>query len=341
MILNDRDLTEGVRLTTVALTMGEELGVDDKRATCLMMIGVAHVFGGNLDEGINEIEQAVELQRQQGLPGVVPGLSNLALSKKIFGDLSEHGELVRQARIYAERFGLRHEIRSVEAISAWDCYWPGDWDQALGFANRFLGEVEAGSPHYWAVECRILRGRIRLAQADTTEALTDAEIALASARGTGDWEELEPALAFHAHATLIATPDASRASARELLERLNPNHLRVLSSVLPDLTAAVHNQPSERDRLLTLIEQTDPTTPWLRAADATLRSDFQHAATIYAEIPSLPDEANARLLAARQAAENGRLSDAQAQAQAVVAFAEKSDAKLYQHRAEALLKASA
>jgi hypothetical protein len=62
---------------------------------------------------------------------------------------------------------------------------------------------------------------------------------------------------------------------------------------------------------------------------------------LYEEIGSRPLAADTHLLAAQNATAEGRSADAAYPAQAVLAFAEKTGATLYQRQAEQFLRASA
>ena len=61
---------------------------------------------------------------------------------------------------------------------------------------------------------------------------------------------------------------------------------------------------------------------------------YVEGAALYAQIGSQPLAADAHLLAARQAADQGRTADAHRHAEAVFTFAERTGASLYRQRAE-------
>jgi hypothetical protein len=63
-----------------------------------------------------------------------------------------------------------------------------------------------------------------------------------------------------------------------------------------------------------------PPSPWLTAAQALAAGDPLAAATTYATIGSLPDEADARLAAARLLEATGRTAEAEEQVAAARAF---------------------
>jgi len=63
-----------------------------------------------------------------------------------------------------------------------------------------------------------------------------------------------------------------------------------------------------------------PPSPWLTAARALAAGDPLAAAAVYATIGSLPDEADARLAAARLLEATGRTAEAEEQLAAARAF---------------------
>ena len=81
--------------------------------------------------------------------------------------------------------------------------------------------------------------------------------------------------------------------------------------------------------------------PLARRSAVDRRGVLLKAAIHYEQIGSQPLAADAHLLAARQAAKEGRHSDAHHHASVVLAMAEKTGATLYQQQAEEFLKASA
>jgi hypothetical protein len=80
---------------------------------------------------------------------------------------------------------------------------------------------------------------------------------------------------------------------------------------------------------------------WRDALLAIADHRYADAATLYKQIGSQPLAADAHLLAARHAADEGRTADAHQHAKALLAFAEQTAASLYHHRAEAFINASA
>jgi hypothetical protein len=160
------------------------------------------------------------------------------------------------------------------------------------------------------------RGRIRLAEGRTAEALADAEAAHALAVRARDPQDLHPTRAFLARALLAdGRRDEAAEVARRLLDGLGggvlgPDLGADLGLVLGDLGI-----PAEAlDRLGI------PPTPWLAAARALAAGDPMAAAARYAAIGSRPDEADARLAAARLLSRQGHQAEAAAASAAARAF---------------------
>jgi hypothetical protein len=93
--------------------------------------------------------------------------------------------------------------------------------------------------------------------------------------------------------------------------------------------------------LIELVGRLTRPTPWLQAALAIARGRFDRAADLYAQIGSLPDEAFARLQAAKQLLATGRRAEGNTHLQRVVAFYREVGATAYLREAEVLLAATA
>jgi hypothetical protein len=156
------------------------------------------------------------------------------------------------------------------------------------------------------------RGRIRLAGGRTAEALADAETAHALAVRARDPQDLHPTRAFLARALLAA---GRRVEAAEVAGRLLDG---LGGGVLgPDLGADLGVVLGELGIPAEALDRLDiPPTPWLEAARDLAAGDPLAAAERYAAIGSRPDEADARLAAARLLSRQGRHADAETQAAA-------------------------
>ncbi len=224
-----------------------------------------------------------------------------------------HGcfELQARAKRQAEHFGYGGFVRWLRAERVGECYWSGEWDEALEVADEFIAEAEQGHRHFMESYCRDMRARIRLARGHLDGALEDAGTALAFAREARDLQVLYPALAFRARALVAAgrLGEAGRV-ATELLELWRSKHdVFLVASWVADLAYALLplGSSSELERCASL---TSTRTRWLDAATAFVAQDFTGAADAYAAIGSRPDEAFARLRAAHSLSAAGRESAA-------------------------------
>ena len=163
--------------------------------------------------------------------------------------------------------------------------------------------------HYLEWECRLWRGRIRLAGGRLEQALADAEAAHALAVEARDPQDLHPTRAFLARALLAAgRRDEAAEVAGRLLDGLGGGVLG------PDLGADLGLVLAELGIPAAALDRLGiPPSPWLAAARALADGDPLAAADAYAAIGSLPDEADARLAAARLLGRQGRPAEAEAQ----------------------------
>ena len=109
-----------------------------------------------------------------------------------------------------------------------------------------------------------------------------------------------------------------------------------LCEIAPTLASAQRHEQI-RDAAL----QLPAVSRWRDALLAVADERYADAAVRYEKIGSQPLAADAHLLAARQAADEGRTADAHRHAEEVLAFAERTGASLYRQRAAAFVRASA
>ena len=146
-----------------------------------------------------------------------------------------------------------------------------------------------------------------------------------------------PALALRARILACAGRDEdAREDAAELLRIWQQSEVGIGSYWTADLAFALSQLGSEE--LLTSLAAA-PATPWLQAR-AVATSEFEQAAALYAEIGSLPDEALARLCAARRLMARGRRDEANAELDRALAFHRRVGAKRYVQEGEAVLAAA-
>jgi DNA-binding SARP family transcriptional activator len=292
LLVADRN-ADALQIAREGLAMARSLGDRDVEAAALGTIGAARVNLGD-PGGIADLERCNALCEADGSSSVIPWQTNLAFCFALLGELRRCFAARWAAWEAAERFGSALRLRWLELERASEHYWSGRWDQAVRVADSVAPDGESGAPHYMESECRLWRGRIRLARGQLGQALDDAGRAVALARETGDRLNVDPALAFGTRVLLAAGREAE---AGKLLDEL----LATLGGRLlkPELGVDLAIGLVELDRPVEALDDVVPSR-WLDAARAFAGGDPARAARIYAEIGSRPDEAAARLAAARR-----------------------------------------
>jgi DNA-binding SARP family transcriptional activator/class 3 adenylate cyclase len=292
LLVADRN-ADALQVAREGLAMARSLGDREQEAAALGTVGAARVSLGD-PGGIADLERCIALCKAHGSSSVIPWQSNLAFSHALLGDLRRCFAAREAAWEAAEHFGSALRLRWLEIERAGECYWTGRWDQAVRIADTLAPAGDDSAPHYMKALCHLWRGRIQLARGQVGRALDDAGRAVALARETGDHLNLDPALAFGAR--VLAAADQP-ADAGKLLDEL----LATLGGRLlkPELGVDLAVGLVELGRPVEALEEVLPSR-WLDAARVFAAGDPGRAARLYAEIGSRPDEATARLAAARR-----------------------------------------
>jgi len=327
---------EVLRLLGEALSIAERLGLREIQAEALQAVGWTRLDAGD-ERGVEDNEKALAVATELNSPVSLSCYGNLADMRRYFGSLNEAALLHLAGERAAERFGIPIQVRRFRAEQAIDLYYSGDWDEALTHLDEYLDGIQTGSPHRGAGEARLNRGRIRLARGDGEGALEDARAALEFARATGDPWDLFPALAFCARASAEHAPDQVEASVAELLVALAAGQPFWGAWSLPDLLAGLGEE--RYPELRHLLAGATPRTRWYEAACAVIDGGFARAADLYAAIGSQPDEAVARLQAAKQSLASGDGVQAEDQLARALAFFRRVGARSHMRDAEMLSSA--
>jgi class 3 adenylate cyclase/tetratricopeptide (TPR) repeat protein len=303
---------EGLAVAREVLSMARTLGLSDLEVDALGAIGTARVEGGD-PGGLEDLEAAIAMVGEAGTPSAILWHMNLAWTAAALGDLRRCFTALAAAERLAERFGSRRWRRAIELQRVAERYWTGRWNEAVAVVDAM---VATGERSYLASECRLWRGRIHLAGGRLEAALEDAQAAHALAEEAGDPQDLHPTRAFLARALLAAgRRDEAAELARRLLAGLGGGVL------VPDLGADLGMVLAELGIGAGALDRLGiPASPWLDAARALAAGDPLAAADRYAAIGSRPDEADARLAAARRLARQGRPAEARAQEATARAF---------------------
>jgi tetratricopeptide (TPR) repeat protein len=289
-----------------ALVMANTVDGRDVEAAALGVIGVARISQGD-PGGLAELERCVALFEEQGSSHAIAWHLNLAYARSILGDLRGSFAAREAAWHAAERYGALEDLRYIELERVAEHYWTGRWDQAQRAAEMAVADAAAGARRYMECECRVWRGRIHLTRGEVAAALEDGERALELARESGDPQNIDPALAFGARVLLAADRHTEAAElVDELLAGLPGRMLN------PGLGVDLAVDLVQLGRPSGALDQVRP-SPWLEAARALVAGDPEQAARTYAEIGSRPDEAYARLQAARRLLAAGHTAKADAE----------------------------
>jgi len=309
-----------------ALTLAESLGLDRFRASVLITMGTA---GGTA----NEIEQGLEIAIQlNDIQQTTRGYNNLSEALMDDGDFPAVGPLYDSAREMAQRFGHRLALRWLAAQEGSYRYYVGDWDVALRLLDGFLAEVDSGSPHYMESVARAARARIRYARGDTAGAFDDGERSVAAGRAAQDPQALTPLIY---QAGLLIEEGRSEEAFTLSEEALQAGFLPYYAAydVASVIGALGTNSASLR--------LPDMNELWRSVAGAVLQGRLVDVADRLADLGLKPDEAHARLRAARELVAQGRRPEADEQLGRALAFYRSVGAGRYVREGEELLAESA
>jgi tetratricopeptide (TPR) repeat protein len=313
---------EALGVARQALVMAATVGARDVEAAALGTIGAARINQGD-PEGLADLERCVALCDEVGSSTVISWHNNLTYVRAILGDLRGSYAATQAAWQAAERYGGVHDLRWIQWARVAEHYWTGRWDQALQVADEVVAEAAAGGREYLECECRIWRGRIRLARGKVDAAVQDAMRALELARESGDAQNLDPALVFATRALLVA---GRIAEADKLLEELLTSLAN--RALNPNLGVDLAVDLAMLGHPVAVLDAVPP-SPWREAARVFVAGDPARAAGIYAEIGSRPDAAYARLQAARGLLTGGHTAKANSELAVARTFYREVGASAY------------
>ncbi|MEP7225666.1 MAG: AAA family ATPase, partial [Actinomycetota bacterium] len=150
-------------LAESALTMAEELGLDEICGHALTTIGMTKNSLGDTS-GVEDMERALELALQIDSPIAGTIVNNLAVEAFLKGDLARAEELYAESIRLSQRLGDLEAVRFTESNQIWMDFVVGRWDVALPRTDAFIAACEAGAGHTNEFAMRCLRGSLRLAR---------------------------------------------------------------------------------------------------------------------------------------------------------------------------------
>jgi tetratricopeptide (TPR) repeat protein len=324
---------EAVKVAGQALEEAASLGLRDREALAMQVIGTAKVLMGD-EGGLPDLRASVTALEAQRSVHTAAAANNWASMLATRGDIDGYCAAQAVSRRAVERFGARADdyslIKVTKAVEHW---WTGAWDQAMTVADDFVADPGTAPPFLEAL-CRAVRGRIALAGGDLDAALADAEAGYELSRRVMDPQTHGTALAFWARALADAgRVDEAAAPLEELLALLagGPLHAEIGTDLPLALLAVAGDEAAAR-----LAATGARPTRWLEAATAFVAGDHPLAADLYATIGSRPDEA-AACLAGGRALATGDQAAAQALLTRAAAFYTKVGAEASRAEAERLL----
>jgi class 3 adenylate cyclase/tetratricopeptide (TPR) repeat protein len=328
-----------IRVGREALAMAEELGLEELQAHALDNIGTSRLVEGD-DGGFADFERSIEIADRINSVESARAYGNLASGLVDFGELERAWEMLGEARVRAERFGLDDWLNWLKGESAWPAYYAGGWDEALRVLDPLIAGFET-HPFWMESPCRIMRGRMRLATGDARGAREDAERALHLSAEAKDPQVRWPALAFAARAFLDVDPPHAEALIDEVLSdwEAHGGPLWGSGTWTPD-AAVVIGLTGRAARFLEAATESSR-SPWERAAVAYVSGDPGAAADLYGDMGAMPEEAYARLRAAHLLVQEGRRAEADTELEKALAFWRSVGATAYVREGEALMAASA
>ena len=333
------DPSQGLRLATEALAMAETFGSDELRAHSLSTIGMARGYLGD-PTGVDDERRALEIAVAASSHQAGSIANNVAAQAYLAFDLQRAADLFDEGLEIAERFGDASGVRWLRAQQLSMAFTLGRWDDAFRGAEEFIGDCEAGSPHYLEERTRLMRALIREAQGDIEGALHDYRRALTLTRSANDPQKLMPTLgnvvlAFETH----GLADEARDLALEVVE-LARTYAHSSAWTLADAFLFSRTCLEFESELRKALEHATGGR-WKEVALACLDRDFVHAAEMWADGGSPTYEARLLLRAAEELIESGHRAEGEEQAAKALAFYRSVGATYYVDRCEALLGSAA
>jgi tetratricopeptide (TPR) repeat protein len=331
---------ETIALCERALGIADEFDLEDIRCHVLNTRGVARVAHRGDLGGLADMEASLGIaDRLSWAEGLIRGCKNLASTLAELGDLSRAVELERRGVEVARRFGIEFQLVWFETELGVLAYLSGDWDAAEEAFTRLDRWVERVGPHYMEAPAHVTRAKIQAARGEAG-AQQNSDQALEFGRRSGEPQVLFPTLA---DAALIAATsgdgDAGRRVAELFDELVEADPSKVTWSYWSTVFALALALSDQPERLAA--HDVKGPSRWSTAATLIIEGRYAEAGDELGEIGGRPEQALARLLAARDLIRRGSRVEGEAELQRAVEFWVGVRATRYLAMAEALMAQTA
>jgi hypothetical protein len=268
------------------------------------MLGTVRLNLGD-DGGLEDVERSVDLSRSTGSIGHLSRhVNGLSVAYVALGDVRAAGAARRESGLLAQQIGSVAGYRWYQGVLCDQEYHDGNWDEALALCDVFLARIETGERHYMTAQAASVRAQIEVARGDDIGAVADIERALEQVRVIADPQLRHYTTALAAHVLSFADPERAVQIATEFLALLRgDDELQFAVIALPTFAAAAHRLGLAPE-LGDAVAGRGPRR-WFQVLRAYGSGDLVRAADLLHEIGSLPDEAEARVLAGGDQLEAG------------------------------------
>ena len=287
-----------------ALELAEQLNLFEGKAAALHVRGSARLHLGD-DGGLEDMQRSVELARSAGALGTLARhVNGLSVAHIVLGDVRAAGAARRESGRLTQQIGADADYRWFQGVLCDQQYRDGNWDEAVELCDAFLARVDSGDPHYMTGQAACVRAQIRAARGDDAGAVADIDRALEQVRSIPDPQLKHYTTSLATHVLSFGDPERALPMAREFLEHLRTGgELQFSVIALPAFAAAAHRLGLAA-ALGPAVAERGPRR-WFQVLRAYADDDLGRAADLLFEIGSLPDEAEARVLAGGDQLEAG------------------------------------
>jgi hypothetical protein len=291
--------------------------------------------------GIDEFERAYTIARElESYDGAMIE-HNYGVCLLALGDLAGARDVQADAHRRAGRLGLAYTTRLVDGARACLLYHSGEWQEARTIAARVISEAAGSAKRGDAVEAHTVCGRMDIARGDAALASLHARKAVALAREIGEPQYFISALGFQAQLHVLeGRVDMASRLIRELLAEWWIG-VAISAEALTCAALAASALPEVREAFAAAASAFRLPSRWVGAAHALATGEFALAASAYADMSSLPDEAYARSRLGRQLIDEGRQAEGAAELERSILFWKRVGATEYAQSAACWIERAA